>query len=299
MDFPQKYLLEALSRSPLWAIRAEYPLFAVLQSAHMSGWEAAQPYSLQTPKSKIAVIPVQGVLTKNGPKWMGSNYNAIAQAVEKASDDPEVAHIVLSVDSPGGEVTGLPEAAATIARAAQTKPVHAFVDGMSASAAYFLSSQANDIHLTTSGDVGSVGVRVMHADVSKMMDDWGVKVTELYSGDFKTEWSPYKPLSDDAKANMQTRLEGMHDTFIQAVTTGRGSRATDEAKAQRFGEGRMFTANEALRLGLVDQVQTAAEFYRSITPAPEPETPRFGLAEEQKKQLLSIARTRITEALPE
>ena len=61
--------------------------------------------------------------------------------------------------------------------------------------------------MTPSGEVGSVGVRMMHVDVSKAMEDAGLKVTELYSGDFKTRsCPPYKPLSDEAIGDMQKRL---------------------------------------------------------------------------------------------
>ena len=56
----------------------------------------------------MVVIPVQGVLSKDGPRWLGNSYEEISDAVEKAVADPSVKRIVLSVDSPGGEVTGLP-----------------------------------------------------------------------------------------------------------------------------------------------------------------------------------------------
>jgi capsid assembly protease len=278
-----KCLLDLLARSPFWAIRAEAvpgviaaltpgsaithdqptPALSRMQSL---GWEAAKPQVHGTGTNKVAVIPVQGVLTKDGPAWYGSNYDTISKAVESASANPEVKHIVLAVDSPGGEVTGLPETAALIAQAAKVKPVTAMVDGMSASAAYYLTSQANNVVLTPSGEVGSVGVRMMHMDVSKMLDDYGVKVTELYSGDFKTEWSPYKPLSDEAKADMLPRLQAVHQDFVNAVQSGRGARATADITARRFGEGRMFSAKDALTHGMVDKLQTSNDFFKALMP---------------------------------
>jgi signal peptide peptidase SppA len=271
METTHSYL-EVLARSPLWALRTDYPIQAAFQAAKESGREGPKPVVTGTKGNKIAVIPVQGVLTKDGPSWYGSSYDNITRAAERAANDPEVKHIVLAVDSPGGQVTGLPETAAVLSQIAQIKPIHAMVEGMSASAAYWLTSQASNIVLTPSGEVGSVGVRLMHADVSKMLEDQGVKVTELYSGDYKTEWSPFKPLSDEAKADMQQRLEKSHNEFIAAVTAGRGARASSEAKAQRFGEGRLFSSNEALRLGLVDSLQRPGDYYRNINPAAEPST---------------------------
>lgn len=271
-----KFLLDLLARSPLWAIRPEAVMLAMsaLRNGlkadfNVSGWQAAKPTIHGNGPNKVAVIPVQGVLTKDGPSWYGSNYDTIGKAVEDAAFNPEVKHIVLSVDSPGGEVTGLPETAALIAQAATRKPVTAVVDGMSASAAYYLTTQANQIVLTPSGEVGSVGVRMMHVDLSKMYDDWGVKVTELYSGDFKTEWSPYKPLSEEAKADMLPRLQSVHQDFIGAVQAGRGERLSQDILERRIGEGRMFSSSDALTHGMVDKVQSSREFFKALMPPQE------------------------------
>lgn len=275
-----KFILDILSRVPLWAIKPEaavMSLIALCNSAEYKVWEAAKPTIKGSGPNKVAVIPIQGVLTKDGPGWYGSNYDDIGRAVEAAAQNPEVTHIVLSVDSPGGEVTGLPETAAIVAEAAKHKPVTAMVEGMSASAAYWLTSQANHVVLTPSGEVGSIGVRMMHMDVSKMLDDMGVKVTELYSGDFKTEWSPYKPLSDEAKADMMPRLQSIHQEFINAVQTGRGARLTQDIQSRRIGEGRMFSSVDARAHGMVDSIQSSRDFFRTLLPSQESAAPPFPL----------------------
>lgn len=282
-----KFLLDLLSRSPFWAIRpeavagamatlttgvAEKPA-AVLSGMQALRVEAAKPSIAGKGTNKIGVIPIHGVLTKDGPAWYGSNYDTIGRAVADAAANPDVKHIVLSVDSPGGEVTGLPETAAMIAQAAAKKPVTAMVDGMSASAAYYLTSQANSIVLTPSGDVGSVGVRMMHIDVSKMLEGAGIKVTELSSGDFKTEWSPYKPLSEEAIADMTPRLQSIHQDFINAVQAGRGERLSQDIRERRIGEGRMFSSKDALTHGLVDSVQSSHDFFNALMPPQEAASP--------------------------
>lgn len=285
--------LNLLSRSPLWAIRPEY-LSSVIGlllrgSRSATGFTAAKPYQKGEGKTKTAIIPVQGVLSKDGPAWLGSSYEDIGDAVEKAADNASVTRIVLDVDSPGGEVTGLPETASAIAQAAKVKPVSALVSGQSASAAYWLTSQASDISLTPSGEVGSIGVRMMHTDLSKSMEDQGIKVTELFSGDFKTEWSPFKPVSEEAKADMQGRLEDVHRDFINAVAKARGVRATADSHKSRFGEGRMLSATDALRAGMVDRLESPHQFYRRIAPA-EQETSRttygFPISQRQQQELV-------------
>lgn len=264
-----KFLLEVLSRSPLWAIRPEAVPAAVrgLDANFSAGtWEAAAPSSRGTGLNRVAVIPIQGVLTKDGPAWYGSNYDKIGDAVSKAAANPDIKHIVLQVDSPGGEVTGLPETAAIIASAARQKPVTAMVDGTAGSAAYWLTSQARSVVLTPSGEVGSVGVRMMHVDVSQALENAGYKITELYSGEHKTEWSPYKPLSEEAVSAMQPRLEATHKNFLNAVQAGRAERLSQEMRQNRMGEGRMFSGTDALNHGLVDRLQSSRDFYASIVP---------------------------------
>jgi len=284
-----KARLQILTRSPFWAILSSHVPALLLAVKEGPGvipvtagrgfyqWEAAKPNTLGPKANKVAIIPIHGVLTKDGPSWLGSNYETISKAAEEAGADPAVKRVVLSVDSPGGEVTGLPEAAAVLAQVAKVKPVSAMVDGIAASAAYFLASQASNITLTPSGEVGSVGVRTMHVDISEALADMGINVTEMFSGDYKTEWSPFHPLSEDAKTDMNKRLASLHGDFIDAVNAGRGSRATAEAKAQRYGEGRMFDANNALTRGMIDAVQPGREFYRTLIPAEETKEPAFGI----------------------
>jgi signal peptide peptidase SppA len=278
----------------LWAIREDYMTRAVYArvygSQSSSGWRAARPSQRSEGKTKTAIIPVQGVLSKGGPAWYGSNYEDIAAAVEKAAADPSVSRIVLAVDSPGGEVIGLPETAQVVAQAARQKPVSAIVEGQAASAAYWLTSQASDITLTPSGEVGSVGVRMMHTDVTKMLADQGIKVTELFSGDFKTEWSPFNPVTDEARADMQDRLEGVHSDFVNAVAKGRGVRATSDSQRSRFGEGRMLSAHDALRGGLVDRLESPHQFYKRVLAPALPETsrtPPYGLPISQNQELVT------------
>jgi signal peptide peptidase SppA len=290
----------------LWAIREDHMTSVIDSILHGSrsaaGWEAARPSQKGEGRTKVAVIPVQGVLTKDGPRWLGNSYESIVDAVEKAAADPSVKRIVLSVDSPGGEVIGLPETAQVLAQAAKVKPVSAIVEGQAASAAYWLTSQASDISLTPSGDVGSVGVRMMHADVTKMLADQGIKVTELSSGDFKTEWSPFNPVTDEAKADMRERLEDVHNDFINAVAAGRGVRATADSRNSRFGEGRMLSAEAALRGGLVDRLESPHQFYkRVLTPSlPETSRPEYGFPTSQQHALVEarlwLERARIAAA---
>jgi capsid assembly protease len=123
-----------------------------------------------------------------------------------------------------------------------------------ASAAYWLAASASEIVALPSAQVGSIGVFSMHEDVSKALDEKGVKVTLISAGKFKTEGNPFEPLSDDAKAAVQGTVDFYYGQFTSDVANGRGV-AVDSVRAG-FGEGRVVTAKDALKLGMIDRVGT-------------------------------------------
>jgi signal peptide peptidase SppA len=225
------------------------PYFALLEvyaPQLLAGPEARVP----APKPKLAAgqIGVFGVLGQND--WYAdSDYSEIRANVRRAVADPSARTIDLVIDSPGGSVLGLPETADVIHAANKVKPVRAFVTGIAASAAYWLASQASSIHVTLSGEVGSVGVLDIHADISKALDNAGVKLTAVTAGEHKTERAPFTPLSDEAKAHMQSEVNRWHADFLSAIRRGRGARVS---ASSTFGNGRMLSAKDALREGMTD-----------------------------------------------
>ncbi|MHB8283914.1 MAG: S49 family peptidase, partial [Caulobacteraceae bacterium] len=147
---------------------------------------------------------------------------------------------------------------------AAVKPVIAFVDTLAASAAYWIASQASQIWMTPSGEVGSIGVRAMHADISKMLGDMGVNITEIASTDspHKTEMSPFAPLSEDATNHIQARADAEHQNFIRAVAQGRKVSA-DRVRTD-FGQGRTVGAQRAVELGMADRIGTLGDAINSL-----------------------------------
>jgi signal peptide peptidase SppA len=195
-------------------------------------------------------ISVFGVLGQN-EAFADTDYSAIRQNVRRQLADSSVKTIDMIIDSPGGSVLGLPETADVIHAANRVKPVRAFVSGIAASAAYWLASQASTITLTPSGEVGSVGVLDLHADISKALESSGVKITAVVSDPKKVERAPFTALTDDAKAHMQTGVNAWYGDFLSAVRRGRGARAVDCGQGA-FGGGRMLDARTARSLGMVD-----------------------------------------------
>jgi signal peptide peptidase SppA len=224
--------------------------FALLESCVpqlLAGPEARVP-SQRAQKLAAGQVGVFGVLGQND--WFAdSDYADIRASLRRALADSSVRTIDLVIDSPGGSVIGLPETADAIHAANRVKPVRAFVSGIAASAAYWLASQASTITLTPSGEVGSVGVLDLHADISKALENAGVRLTAVTAGEHKTERAPFMPLSDEAKAHMQEGVNAWYADFLSAIRRGRGARVSSTSN---YGGGRMLSCREAMREGLVD-----------------------------------------------
>ncbi|HLM79280.1 MAG TPA: S49 family peptidase [Terriglobales bacterium] len=224
-------------------------LFAILESYApqlLEGKEARPP--VLKPRLAAGQVGIFGVLGQSD--WYSdTDYQDIRANVRRAVADPSVKTIDLVIDSPGGSVLGLPETADAIHAANRVKPVRAFVTGIAASAAYWLASQASTVTLTPSGEVGSVGVLDLHADISKALDNAGVKVTAVTAGEHKTERAPFVPLSDDARAHMQAGVNAWYGDFLSAIRRGRGARVPATGN---FGGGRMLSSRDALAAGMVD-----------------------------------------------
>jgi signal peptide peptidase SppA len=213
---------------------------------------AANKPELRQPKLTAGQIGVFGVLGQND--WFtDTDYSAIRSGVQRALADPNAKTVDLVIDSPGGSVLGLPETADVIHAANRVKPVRAFVTGIAASAAYWLASQASTVTLTPSGEVGSVGVLDIHADITQALANSGVKLTAVTAGEYKTERAPFVSLTDDAKAHMQDSVNAWYGEFLGAIRRGRGARVS---ASSNYGGGRMFGSRDALAAGLVDFITT-------------------------------------------
>lgn len=206
----------------------------------------------------VAIIPVIGTMTQRGGiSGTSRSTAAIADEVRAAALDPAVRAIVMEFDTPGGEVFGVPEAWEEIRAAAQAKPVVAHANSFAASAGYYLFSAACEGWVAPSGQVGSVGVYMLHVDRSRQLENQGVKFTYIKAGRHKAEGNQQTPLSPEAKEALQLHVNRYYDTFVGHVAQGRG--VTPEAVRGGFGEGRMVLAQDAVAQRMADRIGTLAQ----------------------------------------
>ncbi len=283
-----QFLTQALSGQP-WAITPH--ALDHLQQLAASGkvldgadeQVAPQAVAQKVPLIKangrsVGVVTFHGVVINRCPGWATyygyMSPQTFALEIRALADDPTVATIVISVDSPGGTVAGTVEAAEAVTYARSKKRVTAVVNDVACSAAYWVASQASEIVVSPTSVTGSIGCIISHADYTKMASDWGITFTYIRSALKKALGQPYEPLSDAARQEFQAMVDAVHAQFTAAVAKGR--RKARALVAEQWATGEVWTGSETITAGLADRLGTLSTVIGEHTGAilpPEPSTP--------------------------
>ncbi|MFD1809290.1 S49 family peptidase [Gemmobacter lanyuensis] len=200
-----------------------------------------------------AVVPMIGTIFPRasmiGASTGGTSLDALSHDLRVAEASADVERIVLLIDSPGGVVSHVGEAAEMLR--ASTKPVTAFVTGMGASLAYWLGSQAREIVLDRAASVGSIGI-VATTSRQEGPDASGRRAYEIVSSG-----APLKRpdvTTEEGRAAVQADVDAIEAVFIADVAAGR--RVSVEQVRERFGRGAMVPAARAVEVGMADRIGT-------------------------------------------
>ena len=209
-------------------------------------------------QGNLAIVPISGSLIMGQAGWMrlfgATGYDDIESALTAAAMDPDIKSILLDVRSGGGAAAGAPPLADPIGQLKAIKPISAHITTTGASAAYWAASAADNLSIDPMAVSGSIGAVVIHTSIARMLANDGVDKTVIRSGEFKMLGNPYEPLSDAAKAEMQSQVNDVNAMFEAHVAKMRGVSAEDVRA--NMGQGRTFLGKRAVSAGLVDKVQT-------------------------------------------
>lgn len=248
-------------------------------------WEAqVKPYKIE---DGTLTIPVRGVLLHDFDyqAWdWATGYTYIWKAWERGMADPAVQRIALIVNSGGGEVAGNFDLVDKMF-ASKSKPVHAFVNEHSYSAAFSISTVADKIILPRTGGVGSVGVVTSHVDYSKAMDENGIKITFIHAGSHKVDGNPYEPLPEDVKNRMQARIDGLYDIFVSTVARNLGI----GEDAVRATEALTYSAEEAVSIGFAHEIRAIDDAVASFSGGRFQTTGEVTMSQEDQNAQASAA----------
>ena len=253
------FALTAISTSP-WLIQAE-ALETILAIANRMG----DPEALQTKLGRrldntrtvqmvdgVAVIPISGPIFRYANIFTeisgATSTQVLATDIRTALDNPYVTGIVLDINSPGGEATGINELANLIHSA--KKPVVAYAGGTMASAAYWLGAAAGEVVADATAIVGSIGVVMSYLDTTERDKKSDVRRVEIVSSS-----SPDKrldPNTDAGRAKVQAMVDALAEVFINSVAKFRGT--TAEKVKSDFGRGGVLVGAQAKAAGMVDRI---------------------------------------------
>ena len=222
------------------------------QSQKLKNSSEAEPFTNMNGNAVISItgpiVREEGTLTK----YYGfTSANSAQLAMQQAESDPNIRRAILHIDSPGGSVDGLAELADVIFEARQSMPIIAHVNGICASAAFHIASQAHEIRASRMNMIGSIGARMQMFDFSEMFEKEGIKTIVIDTGVHKSAGAMGTKITDEQIAHFQGIVDAFFIDFKSAIIRGRPELA---ANLDELADGRMFMAEDALENGLIDSI---------------------------------------------
>ncbi len=228
----------------------------------------------------IALVEVLGPIVKDDfAAWWygGTNPLRIRQQIAALRADEGVKGILLRIDSPGGYTAGVGDLADEVYATSKAKPVHAFIEDMGASAAYWIASQARRISTNPTGTVGSIGTYAVVEDLSKMASDVGIKVHVVTSSHpHKGAFVEGTEILPEQLSDLQREIDVLNGHFLAGVMRGR---RLSEKRMAALATGQCWIGAEAVERRLVDAVGTLEDAISVLAGAvKESGAPRKGRA---------------------
>ncbi len=220
--------------------------------------------------SNSAAVPHMAVVEIKGEIAAGADASAefINAALKAAFEDDGAKAVVLLINSPGGSPVqaGMMNDEILRLKAKHKKPVYAVVEETCASAAYYIAVAADQIFVDKASIVGSIGVLMDGFGFTGLMDKLGVERRLLTAGENKGFMDPFSAQSDKQRVFAQAMLNQIHQQFISVVKAGRGKRLKETPE---MFSGLFWTGQQAIELGLADQLGTLEYVAREIVKTDE------------------------------
>lgn len=212
-------------------------------------------------ETQVGVLSVSGPLTYIEYEAMCGEQNSSYQQIVDDFDklcSMGAKTIVMDVDSPGGEAYGLQETGRYLRKKADEKGIQlvAYVDGLSASAAFGLSVAAHEIIANPDAELGSVGVVVKLRNMNKAMNNAGVEDTYIYAGDSKIPFKEDGSFREDFLADIQYKVDALYQQFTEYVADMRGI----DVGVVKSTQAKVLLAQDAIGIGFADKVMTREDF---------------------------------------
>ncbi len=194
----------------------------------------------------------------------------VLEKIEKAKKDTTIKGVLLKINSPGGAVAPSVEVAYAIKELNEQKPVVAYASGIMASGSYYSAIWASQIIANPGSMIGSIGVIMQSLDASELMDKIGIKTQTVKAGEYKESGTPTRQWTQQEREELEKITKNTYNMFVEDVATARGLAVEDH---KSYANAHIFTANGALKVGLVDQVGTLSVAKKRVENLSKVENP--------------------------
>lgn len=196
-------------------------------------------------RARIAVVELHGTL---GGAVRSPEYLPLLERAERAR---WVRALVLDIDSPGGSAAVSEELHRAVARLARRKPVAAYIRGMGASGGYYVACAAHRIVALPTALVGSIGALYLRPTLQGLLSRLGIALEVFKRGPHKDMYGPWRSPEPEERPKLQALVDAVFQEFLERVAQGR---RLPMERVREVATGELFSARQALELGLVDEV---------------------------------------------
>lgn len=210
-------------------------------------------------KAKLLITDIEGFISEKGRsgvlKERPSLVAEVRESLKKAEKDPDLAGVVLRINSPGGTVAGSDIIHHELLKFRErTKvPVFACITGIGTSGAYYIATAADEVSAHPAAITGSIGVMVMRFNVEGLLTKIGVSEKTVKSTDKKDFLSPFRPATPEEEKILQEIINSLNSRFIDVITARSGGKLS-RAEVERVADGRIYTAEQAVKARLIDRI---------------------------------------------
>ena len=246
----------------LWAIHSPILLAGVrsFMAGSLSRQAVDEEDTYDLTEDGIAIVRLHGTMMKARSKFGGVSTIETRREIRRAVADQAVRGIMVHVDSPGGSVAGTSDLADDLRAANIAKPVHVHADDTMASAAYWVASGARRITANRTGQVGSIGAMAVVEDTSKAYAAEGIAVhvvTSAGAETFKGAFVDGREVTPEQLAYLKSMVNEAGAAFSADIAKERGGRRNLSLEdATKLADGRMHSADDARKLGLIDAAES-------------------------------------------
>jgi len=217
---------------------------------------------------KILLLEIDGVIAEQDPEpgLLGpvedNPVSRVREQLDRAREDDQIRALLLRINSPGGTATASDLVYGEILRFKRERkvPVIAQLMGLATSGGYYVAMAADLVVAHPTTVTGSIGVRFVSVSLAGLLEKLGIEDQTLTAGPHKDAGSPLRRLSPEERAHLQSVLDDLHTRFEQVVAAGRPN--LPPGGLERVSDGSIFSARQALELGLVDAVADLEESVR-------------------------------------